>query len=195
MLQFVEKHGYLVVVVMAIVMGIAGLHEHDARVAAEAAIKVSNDHIKELQNDKTAIVQAGQKQIVVLQRQAAAVKTPAQAIAALPDVSALPLNARPVPNMPTEVTVDAVPLFQELNTCKQTTVGLSVCQATFADEQKIETELRGQIKVLSKKPSFWKRVKKTAMCGAIEAAPFFLAKNPSMGLPLAGAGALVCEWL
>jgi hypothetical protein len=88
------------------------------------------------------------------------VKTPAQAIAAIPDVSSLPLNTRPAADG--GVTVDAVPLFQELAQCKEDAVALASCKQVDAQKDQIISEQKTEIVALKKKPSFWKRVKSTA---------------------------------
>jgi hypothetical protein len=175
--------------------GYSWLQEHDARLLAEAAVKASNDRIAVLEKDKQDIIRAGQLQLANLQKQAEAVKTPAQAIAAIPSVSPVPLNPAPLPDAPSAVKVDAIPLFQALSQCKQGAVNLGTCQQQLKIETQVEAEKDTQIKALEHKPAFWKRFGKIAACGTLEAAPFIITKRPSVALPFAGAVALGCQFL
>jgi thiamine biosynthesis protein ThiC len=149
---------YIALIAVGIIAGRAWLLEHDARVAAEVMAKQAETSVKVLQqsiadNDaKTAAT------IAALQQALAKIKTPAQAIAAIPSVSGLPINSRPAIDNPTQVSVDAVPLYQELNQCKQDAVSLNSCQADLKAEKEIVEQKDVEIKALRKKPSFFKRV-------------------------------------
>lgn len=164
--DLVKKHILGVLVAAALLLaGHSYMAEHDARLVAEQTIKTAQTQIDGLQKQQQIAEQAGQAQIAVLQKQAAAVKTPAQAVQAIqaaPDLSALPLNVRPAPGLPDAVTVDALPLYQELNTCKQDAVNLGVCSTKLDLQTQIDKDKDTQITALKKKPGFWKRVKTTA---------------------------------
>lgn len=152
--------------------------EHDARlvaetkiVAAEAASKVAESTIKQLQTDVASIAADRDSRIANLEKQRRTVSTPAAAIAAIPELSNVPLA--PTPDGLTKVSVDAMALFTELNSCKQTEVKLGACEATAAksDEivkQKDEIIKQKDIEVsaLKKKPAFWQRVKTQIKTGA-----------------------------
>lgn len=171
MIAFIEKHfEALLVGFGALVLALATVafvQEHDARILAEQTVHQSQDRVAVLEKDKQDVQAAGDMQIAKLQKQAQTVKTPAQAIQAIPALSDVPLNARPVPGVPTAVTVDAVPLFNELNSCKQDAVNLNTCSLQLGDEQKIEAEKDIQITALKKKPGFFKRLEHEAEVLAI----------------------------
>lgn len=166
-----SKHVLGIVVAAGVVLaGHSWLAEHDARMIAEQTVKAVQTNIDSLQKQSQIVQQAGQVQIAALAKQAAAVKTPAQAIQAIPTIADAPLNVRPAPGLPDAVTVDALPLFQELNACKQTAVGLGVCTTRMDLQTKIDADKDQQITALKQKPAFWKRTKTTAEVLAIGAA-------------------------
>lgn len=153
------------------VVSVCWLRDHDARIRAEQHNRESDARIATLEQDKAAALQAGKEAKAALQKKAAEVKTPAQAIAAIPDMSDIPLSARPLPDMPTAVAVEALPLFQELNKCKQNAVDLGTCQLTYGAEQKENAELKGQVETLKKAQGggFFQRMKRCAVRGGIGA--------------------------
>jgi myosin heavy subunit len=146
------------------------MSEHDARIQAEATIKQSQTAIADLQKQKQEVQDAKDETIAALEKQKAEVKTVPQAIAALPSVSTVPLNAAPLPDAPSKVAVDAVPLFQELNQCRQCDASLSADDKQLALDKEISAEKDTEIQALKKKPAFWSRVKKTGEVLAIGAA-------------------------
>lgn len=168
---------WIVGVVAALILlgGYCWLQEHDQRIRAEATIKESQAHIATLEQDKAAIQKTADAKVVIIQKQAAAVKTPAQAIIAIPDVSNVPLNVRPLPDMPTAVAVEAVPLFQELAACRISEAKLDGCTQLRAKDAEVVTEKDTQIKALKSRGSFWHRVVQTAEVLAIGAAVGYLA--------------------
>ena len=149
--------------------------EHTARLLAEQTVKQSQGRVTDLEQQSKAVAQAGQQKIIVLQKQADAVKTPTQAIQAIPTVSDVPLNARAVPELPNVVQVDAVPLYQELNKCRQDGVSLGVCTERLNLQGQIVAEKDIQITALKKKPGFWKAVKRVAITAGIGAAVGYAA--------------------
>lgn len=177
---------YVCLIVVFSLAGYYWVQEHDARVVAEQVAKQSEADVKTLQ----ASVQTLQQQITsndakaaadkaALLKALAAVKTPAQAVAALPDVSNLPLHSRISVDNPTQVSVDAVPLFQELNQCKQDAVDLTACRSDLtaqkqidADKDKQLADKNTEIAALKKKPSVWKRVLGRIKSGVIDFAIF-----------------------
>lgn len=174
MIAFVEKHWQAVLIgwvcVVLIVLGYSALQEHDARILADAAVKASQARISTLEQDKAAIQKTTDTKVIVIQQKAAEVKTPAAATAAIPEVSNVPLNARPLPDMPNAVAVDAVPLYQELAACRVTDAKLEGCTELRAKDAGILGEKDVQIKALKSKGSFWKRAERTAEALAIGAA-------------------------
>jgi hypothetical protein len=168
---------WIVGVVAALVLlgGYAWLQEHDARIKADAIVKASQATITALTADKATIQKATDTKVVVIQQRAAAVKTPTQAILAMPTVTNAPLNARPLPDMPTAVAVEALPLFQELSACRVTDAKLDGCNALRAKDAGIIAEKDTQIKALKSKGSFMHRVVQTAEVLAVGAAIGYLA--------------------
>ncbi len=166
-----SKHVLGLIVTGAVLLaGTSWLREHDARILAEQTVKQSQDRVAVLEKQSQDVARAGNVQIAKLQKQAVTVKTPAQAIQAIPELTDVPLNARPLPDAPSAVEVEAVPLFQELNKCKQCEVDKGVLSAELDIEHKIEVEKDQQITTLKKKPGLWKRVESTAITVGIGAA-------------------------
>lgn len=154
-----------VLVLFLVLCGVSWLKEHDSRLIAEQKVQQAQTQIDSAQKQYQAADAAAKAQITVLKKQAATVKTPAQAIAAIPDLTDLPLNTRPAPGLPNAVIVDAVPLFDALNQGKQDAVNLAACTTKLDDEQKIDTLKDTQIAALEgkQKHGFWKRLKKDAI--------------------------------
>jgi hypothetical protein len=139
--------------------------EHEQHALAEQSLKTAQTTIAGLQSNIAAVNAQASSGRARLERALASVKTPQQAAAAIPQVPLLtnvPLNMRPVPDNPVQVSVDAVALYTELNTCAQQKVTLDACQQNVTDLQQIDAQKDVQIKVLKKKPSFLSRVKHVA---------------------------------
>jgi hypothetical protein len=100
------------------------------------------------------------QQVQVIVKQVEAVKTPTQAVAAMPDVSSLPVAIRPLPNSQDFLLpqVDVVPLFQQLAEGKKCAIELSACETNFAAGKQIVDQKDSQIAALTKKPGFFHRV-------------------------------------
>lgn len=144
--------------------------EHDARIVAEATVKQAQTQVADLQKQKQDVAQAAEAQIATLRKQAERVKTPADALEALPQVSTQPLAPMPLPDAPDKVAVDTLPLFRELNKCRQCDAALAADDKQLAIDKQIDTQKDIEITALKKKPAFWKRVKKTGEVLAIGAA-------------------------
>lgn len=163
------------VVVAALLCAGLWMHEHDARIRAEEAVKTAQTNIAALQSQVQASAQVTAATVTAIQKKAAKVTTPAQAIAAIPDISDVPLNARPLPDMPTAVAVEAVPLYQELASCRVTEAKLDGCAAAAALTAKIIVQKDAEIAALKKPNSFWHRAKEIAEAVAIGAAVGYIA--------------------
>lgn len=176
--QYLGTHlFYIAVIAIALLCGRAWIGEHDARLLAEQQIKKSEQQVVDLQKQIATNDAAATKQLSILQTQQQQTKTPQQAIAAIPTLADIPLNARPGPTLGTTV-VDIMPLFQELNECKQDAVKLNACQSDYKAEVAIVAQKDDQIKALTKKPRFWKRVAstlKTVLFGAAAAEVLHIA--------------------
>jgi hypothetical protein len=167
--QYFSTHlFYVVTIVLAIVFLRAWLQEHDARLLADLQVKASEAAVVNLEKQIEANNAAAKQQISDLRTLMQKTKTPAQAIAAIPSLSDLPINTRVGPTPGTAI-VDVVPLFQELAQCKETAIELAACQADYKAETAIAAKKDEQIQALKKKPGFWKRIAstlKTAVIGA-----------------------------
>jgi hypothetical protein len=154
---YIATHLFYIMLIGITLVGVkAWVSEHDARLLSDQAAKAAQVNIVSLQQQIDIERAQAAAAIAVIKAKAAQVKTPAQAIAAIPDVSALPLNARPAPDG--GVTVDAVPLFQELAQCKEDAVSLNSCTQQSTAKDQIITAKDAEIKALKKKPSFFHRV-------------------------------------
>lgn len=169
-MTFLKTHLFYVILIVVGLLAFRGwLQEHDARLASDQTVKVAEAKVADLQQQIVAVNAAAAKQVQVVVKQIEAVKTPAQAITAIPTLSDLPLNSRPAVDSPTAVTVDAIPLAQELAECRVTKINLDACTANLGNETAIVTQKQLQIVALQK-PSFWKRVTGTLKTVGIGAA-------------------------
>ena len=168
--QYLSTHVfYMVLIAIAVLCARAWLQEHDARILAEQEIHKSEQQVAGLEKQIASNDSAAAKQVAGIQVLQRKTHTAEQAIAAIPDVSELPLNTRVGPSSGT-VIVDAVPLFQELAHCKQDAIELAACQADYKTEVEIVAQKDAQIAALKKKPRFWKRVGSALKTAAIGAA-------------------------
>ena len=151
---------YISLIAVGLVFAHAWIGEHDQRLLSDQAVKAAQAQVQTLQQQIVTEQKQAAATIAGIQAKVILVKTPAQAIAAIPDVSSLPLNTRPAADG--GVTVDAVPLFQELSQCRIDAVNAASCSQQSAQKDQIISEQKTEIVALKKKPSFWKRVKSTA---------------------------------
>jgi len=160
----------LVIAGVLILLGHSWLAEHDARLAAAATVQVEQTQIDGLKAQQSAVTKAATVQLVQLQAAAAKVTSAPEAIAAIAAVTpaatptnpAPELDAVPVPDAPTKTEVNAVPLYEDLNACKQTEIKLDACVQTLNLQTRIDADKDTEIVALKKKPGFWKRVLSTA---------------------------------
>lgn len=163
MMQYLKTfalHHLFYIILMAV--GLVGyrswLAEHDARLLSDQTVKVSEQKVRDLAEQIQTVQAMAAQQVQAVQRTVAAIKTPAQAIAAMPSLSSLPLNSRAAVDNPTQVSVDAVQLAQELGQCKVDRVQLGSCQATQALVGEQLKAKDAEVAALKRKPGFWKRV-------------------------------------
>lgn len=165
---------WVAAITVALVMGHSYLAEHDARIAADAQIKAAEVTVANLQQQIVATNAAAAQKVQVVTKIVHDVQTVPQAVAAIPQLTDVPLHTRVTPDNPTQVSVDALPLVQVLGECKVAETNLNACQADLKNETAIAAAKDTEIKALKKKPAFWKRVKKTleiiAICVSIGAA-------------------------
>ena len=161
MIQYLKTHVfYVVIIVIGIIAFRSFLNEHDARLLAEQQEKVAEANVASLRNQIATSDAAAAQTIAVLKKRAATVKTPEQAITAIPDVSTLPLHATASPQAGF-VQVDALALYQELNQCTQDRTALGACQVARAADEKIIEQKDQEIAAYKKPRSFWHRTVST----------------------------------
>jgi len=132
--------------------------EHDARLLAEVQIKQNEAQVKNLQQQIDARTVTATQAVAVIRKRSAEIKTPAQAIQAIPDLSTLQLNSRPLPDNPNQAGVDVLPLIQELTQCRTNAIDLALCRTNLGDQVQITAQKDLEITALKKKPNFWHRV-------------------------------------
>lgn len=162
MLEYLKKFAlthitYLVIIGIALIGFHSWQTEHDARLLASQQAKVAEATISGLQQQIVATNAAATKQVQVITKIVRDVQTPAQAVAAIPQLTDAPLNPAPAPN-PTQVSVDAIPLVQILAQAKQDSIELGACRSNETADQQIIAQKQTEIVALKKKPSFWHRV-------------------------------------
>lgn len=124
MIQFIKNEKalllshaiWVVALVVALAIGHAWIGEHDARVVADAQIKTSETVIANLQQQILATNAAAAAKVQTIVKIVHDAQTPAQQIAAIPQLSNIDLNARSIPaltpNGPPQVAVNLAPLVQ-----------------------------------------------------------------------------------
>lgn len=143
-LPYLKTHVmYVVIIAGMLLAGHAWLQEHDARLQADQQVKLSESTIKTLQQ------QAAQK-VQVITKIVHDVKTPDQAVTAIPQLTDAPLNTRVAVDNPAQVSVDAVPLVTVLGQAKIDKTNLEACQSTLIEKDKV---------IKASKPTFWGKVK------------------------------------
>lgn len=194
--------GYLVVIGVVLLAGRLWLQEHDARLRADAQVKAAQSTIDTLKQQQTEVSNAAKSQVIVLQKEAAAVQTPAQAVKALaapvPELQPVsaPLNTEVLPDAPDRVSVEALPLYQTLNSCKQDAINLGACSKELDFQNQIDAQKDVQITALKKKPGFFHRLGRAAKiigCAGAGGALGGLTKSPSGAAIGAAAGAGICQ--
>lgn len=164
------------------------LAEHDARLLAEQKVAVAEQQVKVLQTDiqaNVAAVAALQTQMQQRDQQNATIiaqllkakqqaVTPPQQVSVLQTEAKLPEPIVSIPNTPDWrlPQADVKPLFDSVTDGQLAVQSNTVCQADLKDQKAITAKDEGtiadqvkqiglkdeEIKVLKKKPGFWKRV-------------------------------------
>jgi hypothetical protein len=149
--------------IVALIVGLIGVHsylgEHDQRLLAAQQAKISEQRVKDLTLQIATSDAAAAQTIMALKTTMAKIKTPQQAIAAIPDVS----NLHPTisVNDPTKVEVPAVEFYQELNQCKQDNIALGACQVARVGKDEQLAAKDAEIAAYKKPKSFWHRTTST----------------------------------
>jgi hypothetical protein len=153
--------GHLVWVVgiaVALVIGHSYLAEHDARLLADAQIKISEANVKALTDQIAATNAAAAQKVQVVTRIVHDAATPAQVVEAVPQLTDVPLHTRVAPDNPVQVSVDALPFINLLGQAKTDAINLAACRDNLKAETAIVDAKQTEIVALKKKPSLWKRV-------------------------------------
>lgn len=206
-IAFIDRHGVWMCILAAVVTAgsIAFVNEHNTRLQADAKVKAAQAEIVDLQKQQSAVREAATAKVVILRKQAATVDTPEKAVAALiaptPEEKAVPVEAAPlavsvIPDAPGRVAVDALPLYQTVNACRQDVVQLNACTQELSLEKAISGKKDEQITTLKGKPSFWHRVghaAKVTGCAALGGAVGGYFKSTEGAAIGAAAGAGACQ--
>jgi predicted negative regulator of RcsB-dependent stress response len=167
MIAWAKQYGkthlfYIILIVAGAVAFNSWRQEHDARLLADQKVRQDEQLVKSLQDGITSRDAAAERAKADTAKLVASLKTPAQVVAAVPTLTSEPvaqaLQARPAPDDPNAVEVQAVPFAALLGQFKDAEDGLQTCQMDLADTQKIALERADEVKALKKKPRFWKRV-------------------------------------
>ena len=162
--NYLKTHLLYIILIIGGVMGFhIWLQEHDLRLQDDKVVAVSEAQVKTLQSQIQTIQQQAMQKTAVVTRIVQVAKTPAQQIAAIPQLTDVPLNARAVPNNPSEVTVDLAPLVQVLAQAAMDKVNLQACTDTLALQVKELAAKDVVIVALKRKPKFLTRVKHWAV--------------------------------
>lgn len=153
---------WIVGLAVALVLGHIALQEHDQRLIADQAIKVSEAKVSELQAQITATNAAAAQKVQTVVKIVHDAQTPAQVVQAVPQLTDVPLNTRVAIDNPTQVSVDAQPFINLLGQAKTDAINLAACQSNLTAETAIVAQKQSEIVALKKRPSFWKRVAGTA---------------------------------
>ena len=152
------------------------LAEHDASLQARATVKLAQSQIVTLQQGIVQRDAQTQQQVAPIIKIIHDVQTPAQAVAALPQIISLPSPAIPQANNSVLIPPDdAIPLFQAVADDKVCRALLTTATADLADEKGIVGEKDKQIVALKAKPKFWARVGHDAKVVGITAAAIGVA--------------------
>lgn len=167
---------YIILIVGGVFAFHVWLQEHDARVAADNVVKQQETVVANLTTQIAATQAQAAVKVNEVKRVVKKATTPSEVVTVLPQLTNLPLNARPV--SPTQVEVDAEPLVQLAGEAKVAEVQLAACQqvSVLKDQQIVAKD--AEIVALKKKPRFLTRVKHVAEAvGVGIAIGFVLAKK------------------
>ena len=156
---------WVVAIAVGLVIGRIALQEHDEKVLAEASIKASQTTIATLQQQvKDRDAQLAQKVQVITKvvHDLGPAPTTGQIVAAVPQLTDAPLNARTIPGDAVNISVAAFPLVQVLQQAATDHLALGACQGDLKDQKSIDAQKDSQIAALRKKPKFLDRVKHIA---------------------------------
>lgn len=154
---------YIILIVVGLVSFRVWLSEHDARAAAEVKVKESEQTVATLQKQIESIPVQTAAKVQVVTKVVHDAATPAQVVAAIPDLTNIALQPRVSPVNPLNVEVAAAPLMQLVGELKTSQIELGACQQVsgLKDQQLVAKDV--EIVALKKKPRFIKRIENVAI--------------------------------
>jgi len=153
---------YIVLIVAGVIFFRSWLQEHDARLTADNAVKQQEIVVADLKQQIVVANQQAAQKVQVITKVVHDVKTPSEAVAVIPQLTDVPLNARVSVDKPNQLSLDAIPLITILGQARVDKTNLAACQQVGALKDQQLTAKDVEIAALKKKPSFWKRVTGTA---------------------------------
>jgi hypothetical protein len=148
---------WIVALAVALLLGHSYLMDHDRRLLADQTIKVSEAQVKDLQAQIAATNAAAAQKVQVITKIVHDVQTPTQVVAAVPQLTDVPLHTRVAPDNPVQVSVDALPFINLLGQAKTDAINLAACQENLKAETSIVAAKQTEIVALKRKPSVFKR--------------------------------------
>ena len=159
--HFVLSHLIWVGIVAASLIGFYSWKgEHDARIQAEATIKVAQGQIATLNQSIADRDKVAAQQIAPIVKIIHDTVTVPQAVANLPQVVNAPLPAPVIIQPNNSVLIpepDVLPLFNQVADDKVCRIQLDTATKDLTDTKAIVAEQSTEIVALKKKPSFWHR--------------------------------------
>jgi len=163
-LKFITDHKRgsleLVGAIFLVACTLSAYRAHEARQRANVIIATAQTDIK---TERAVIQSTAQRASIEVQardKKVAALNTPALAIAAIPDLTGLPVHSRPSPG---DAFVPAVELAQFAGKCDDNATLLQACASEREADSKIEADLNTELLAMKHKPNFWHVVKSNSM--------------------------------
>lgn len=153
---------YIIIIAVGLLSFRVWLSEHDARVAAENVVKQSEATVATLQAQIKAIPAQTAAKVQVVTRVVHDAVTPSQVVAAIPQLTDVPLATREIPGNPVDVEVAAQPLMQLVGELKTSQINLGACEQVSGLKDQQLTAKDAEIVALKKKPKFLTRMKHVA---------------------------------
>lgn len=156
---------YIILIVGGVVSFRVWLSEHDSRIAAENNVRQAEVNIVTLQKQIDSIPAQTATKVQVVTRVVHDAVTPSQVVAAVPQLTEIPLATRAIPGNQVDVEVAAQPLMQLIGELKTSQIELGGCQQVNAlkDQQIVQL----QVEVKAAKPKFLQRVKQNVVAFAV----------------------------
>lgn len=156
--SYIKTHLFYIVLIIAGVIGFRlWLSEHDARVQAQSIVKQQEVTVVNLQKQIDAIQAVTAAKVQVVTKVVHDAQTPSQVVAAVPQLTNVPLAVRTIPGNPVDVVVAAQPLLQVVAEDKTAQIELAACQQTVTLQGEQLVAKGNEVAALKKKPKFFTR--------------------------------------